>query len=318
MIPGSPSVTTSRGPSLLLPLGRGEVEGAEASMGIVSIASIKLVGCKVLGVLGETVSDGVGGPDCNNEPRGVGGADSNELGGVGGADCNEEVGGVGIADATGSLVGSCPGCILFEAGSVVANGVSVFEVVGCGDPPGVGATDATGSTVVNVESVFELLGCPVFKVVPVVGFVDNAGGTVSNGVGGPDCNVPGAVGGAVSNEPGGVGMADNTSGSVVGTCPAGSVFNVVGCCVPPGVGRGEAAGSVVDNVVSVFELVGCCDASGSTVDNVVSVFELLGVGAADASGSTVFEILGRKESCVVGTVGSVCAADGIAVLILLG
>jgi hypothetical protein len=265
---------------LLLSLGRGEVEGAEASMGFFCIARVKLVGCIVLGVLGEDVS--------NVDPGGVGGADSNELGGVGGADCNEEVGGVGIADATGSLT----------TGSVVDNVVSVFELLGCGVPPGVGATDAMGSTVDNVVSVFELLGCPVFKgvaccVPPGVGFSDNAGGAVS---GGPVCNNdPGAVGRAVSNEPGGVGRADPKSGSV---------FKVVGGCVPPGVGRGETAGSVVDNVVSVFELLDCGDPPG--------------VGATDASGSTVFEILGRKVSGVVGTVGSACAADGIAVLLLLG
>jgi hypothetical protein len=73
------------------------------------------------------------------------------------------------------------------------------------------------------------------------------------------------------------------------------LLRVLGSGVPPGVGRGEAAGCVVDNVVSVFELLGCGELSGVTGATGASgsVFELVGggdppsVGATEASGSPV-------------------------------
>jgi hypothetical protein len=200
------------------------VDTGLSTLGTASITIVKLVGGRVvLGVIGGDVAI-----------RATGGPDSNEPGVVGVAVSNEPSG-VGIADTkSGSVVGNCPGCSEFNVGGTVSNGVggasgSVVPTTGCSimfEPPGVGATDASGSTVDNGVSVFELLGCGVSP--GGVGATDDSGSFVESG-GSVFKLLPAGVG---ATDASGSTVLD-TGGSVFEVL-GGNVFCVVGVVVKLG------------------------------------------------------------------------------------
>jgi hypothetical protein len=206
-----------------------------ASITIVKLVGGRVV-LGVIG--GDVAIRATGGPDSNepgvvgvavsNEPSGVGIADTKSGSVVGNCPgCSEfNVGGtvsngVGGADTTGSkdppVVGGAE-----TSGSVVpTTGCSIMF-----EPPGVGATDASGSTVDNGVSVFELLGCGVSP--GGVGATDDSGSFVESG-GSVFKLLPAGVG---ATDASGSTVLD-TGGSVFEVL-GGNVFCVVGVVVKLG------------------------------------------------------------------------------------